>query len=240
MAGHRVIGMLVAAAVCPCPPLLVPEVAAGAAPELEPLRAACAEAVGELLASGAELIVMVGTGPAPEVWTEGGAGSFHRYGVDLAVRLPSGGVAGPELAPSLTVGAWLLDQAEAALPTHACAVPVDASPARMLGLGKGLAELADRVGLLVLGDGSARRSVKAPGYLDERAEGYDAAAAGALGSADTEALAALDPALAAELLADGRAPWQVLAGAAQDAGLRGQLRYDEAPYGVGYFVASWR
>ena len=32
--------MLVAAAVCPCPPLLVPEVAAGAAPELDAARAA--------------------------------------------------------------------------------------------------------------------------------------------------------------------------------------------------------
>lgn len=232
--------MLVAAAVCPCPPLLVPEVAAGAAPELESLRVACAEAVGELLASGAELIVVVGTGPAPEVWTEGGAGSFHRYGVELAVRLPSGGVDGPELSPSLTVGAWLLDRAGAVLPTHACAVPADAAPGRMLGLGKGLADLADRVGLLVLGDGSACRSVKAPGYTDDRAEGYDAAVARALADGDADALAELDPVLSAELLADGRAPWQVLAGAAQGAGLSARLHYDEAPYGVGYFVASWR
>ncbi|GAA2258362.1 MULTISPECIES: class III extradiol dioxygenase subunit B-like domain-containing protein [Kitasatospora] len=231
--------MLVAAAVCPCPPMLVPEVAAGAAPELEVLRTACAEAVRELLDSGAELLVVVGTGPRAQVWTEGGAGSFHRYGVDLAVRLPSGGVDGPPLAPSLTLGAWLLTEAGAALPTHACAVPADAPPTRMLSLGKGLADLADRVGLLVLGDGSACRSVKAPGYLDERAEGFDADAARALGAADTEALAALDPKLAAELLADGRAPWQVLAGAAEDAGLGGRLRYAEAPYGVGYFVASW-
>ena len=38
--------MLVAAAVCPCPPLLVPEVAAGAAPELDAARAACTDALG--------------------------------------------------------------------------------------------------------------------------------------------------------------------------------------------------
>ena len=231
--------MLVAAAVCPCPPLLVPEVAAGAAAELEPLRAACAEAVAALLAAGPELIVVVGTGPQPEVWTEGGAGSFHRYGVGRAVRLPSGGVDGPELAPSLTVGAWLLEQAGVALPTHACAVPPDAPADRMAGLGEGLAGLADRVGLLVMGDGSARRSVKAPGYLDERAESYDAAVARALGSADLPALAALDVGLAADLLADGRAPWQVLAGAAEGTGLGARLTYQDAPYGVGYFVASW-
>ncbi len=231
--------MLVAAAVCPCPPLLVPEVASGAAAELDGLRAACAEAVAELLATAPDLLVLVGSGPRGEVWTDGGAGSFHRFGVELAVRLPSGGVEGPELTPALSVGAWLLDQAGAALPTHACAVPADAPAERLLGLGQGLASLADRVALLVLGDGSACRSVKAPGYLDERAEGYDAELARALGTADCEALAALDPALAAELLAEGRAPWQVLAGAGRGAGLTGRLRHQDAPYGVGYFVASW-
>ncbi|MDY0814149.1 class III extradiol dioxygenase subunit B-like domain-containing protein [Kitasatospora purpeofusca] len=231
--------MLVAAAVCPCPPLLVPEVAAGAAAELEPLRAACDEALGAVLAAGPDLLVVVGTGPEAEVWTEGGAGSFHRYGVPLVAALPGGRAEGPELSPALTVGAWLLGRAGATLPTHACAVPADAPADRMLGLGQGLAGLADRVGLLVMGDGSACRSLKAPGYLDERAEGYDAALARALGTADTAALAALDPDLAAELKAGGRAPWQVLAGAAEGAGLTARLGYQDAPYGVGYLVASW-
>ncbi|MCX4757730.1 class III extradiol dioxygenase subunit B-like domain-containing protein [Kitasatospora purpeofusca] len=231
--------MLVAAAVCPCPPLLVPEVAAGASAELEPLRAACDEALGAVLAAEPELLVVVGTGPEAEVWTEGGAGSFHRYGVPLVAALPGGRAEGPELSPALTVGAWLLGRSGTALPTHACAVPADAPADRMLGLGQGLAGLADRVGLLVMGDGSACRSLKAPGYLDERAEGYDAVLARALGTADTAALAALDPGLAAELKAEGRAPWQVLAGAAEGAGLTARLGYQDAPYGVGYLVASW-
>ncbi|MEV0188766.1 class III extradiol dioxygenase subunit B-like domain-containing protein [Kitasatospora purpeofusca] len=231
--------MLVAAAVCPCPPLLVPEVAVGASSELEPLRAACDEALGAVLAAGPDLLVVVGTGPEAEVWTEGGAGSFHRYGVPVVAALPGGRAEGPELSPALTVGAWLLGRAGATLPTHACAVPADAPADRMLGLGQGLAGLADRVGLLVMGDGSACRSLKAPGYLDERAEGYDAELARALGTADTAALAALDPGLAAELKAEGRAPWQVLAGAAEGAGLTARLGYQDAPYGVGYLVASW-
>ncbi|MFF9646535.1 class III extradiol dioxygenase subunit B-like domain-containing protein [Kitasatospora aureofaciens] len=231
--------MLVAAAVCPCPPLLVPEVAAGAAPELDALRAACDEALAALVAAEPQLVVAVGAGPEAEVWTEGGAGSFHRYGVPLIAKLPGGRVEGPELAPSLTVGAWLLERAGVTLPTHACAVPADAPADRMLGLGQGLAGLAERVALLVLGDGSACRSLKAPGYLDERAEGFDTSLAAALGSADLAALAAVDPSLAAELKAEGRAPWQVLAGAAEGAGLTARLGYQDAPYGVGYFVASW-
>ncbi|NED72569.1 hypothetical protein G3I51_09470, partial [Streptomyces sp. SID9944] len=112
---------------------------------------------------------------------------------------------------------------------------VDASLAseRCLATGRDLAGRADRVALLVMGDASACRSLKAPGYLDERAEPFDAEAARVLGAADVPALAALDAALAAELKASGRAPWQVLAGAAELANLSGTLLYDEAPYGVG-------
>ncbi|NEE35811.1 hypothetical protein G3M53_61660, partial [Streptomyces sp. SID7982] len=61
----------------------------------------------------------------------------------------------------------------------------------------------------------------------------------ALGSADLDAIAALDATLAHELKAAGRAPWQLLAGAARDAGLAGRLLYEDAPYGVGYIVAAW-
>jgi len=49
----------------------------------------------------------------------------------------------------------------------------------------------------------------------------------------------LDPALDAELMIAGRAAWQVLAGAAGGAFLRGQLRCAAAPFDVTYLVASW-
>lgn len=56
--------MLVAAAVCPCPPLLVPAVAAGARSELRGTRAACADALGVLAAARPDRLVVVG--PAGE------------------------------------------------------------------------------------------------------------------------------------------------------------------------------
>jgi aromatic ring-opening dioxygenase LigB subunit len=95
------------------------------------------------------------------------------------------------------------------------------------------------VALLVMGDASACRTVKAPGYLDERAAPFDAEVARALGAADVAAVQALDAELAYELKASGRAPWQVLAGAAEGANLGGALLYEDAPYGVGYVVATW-
>jgi hypothetical protein len=237
--------MLVAAAVCPSPPLLVPDVAAGAAPELDAARTACADALGVLAASRPEVVLVVGSagpGERPGTVARGTSGSFEGFGVAARVRLgvPDGPAPEGGLPVALAVGAWLLDRAGWALaPVEGLAVDSGLSAARCAETGRELAGRARRVALLVMGDGSACRSLKAPGYLDERAAPFDAEAARALGAADTAGLAALDESLAGELQVAGRAPWQVLAGAAEGAGLTGQLLYEDAPYGVGYFVATW-
>ncbi|MFJ3698250.1 class III extradiol dioxygenase subunit B-like domain-containing protein [Streptomyces sp. NPDC090052] len=235
--------MLVAAAVCPCPPLLVPEVAAGAASELDSARAACLDAVGVLAAARPDLLIAVGPAGAADqgVHAEGATGSFSGFGVDLRVRLgTSDAGSGRRLPPSLSVAAWLLDCAEwAGAPVEGLGVGELLEPERCLAAGRELAGRAERVALLVMGDGSACRTLKAPGYLDERAAGFDAAAARALGTADVAALKALDARPAYELKASGRAPWQILAGAADGMEPGGQLLYDDAPYGVGYYVATW-
>jgi hypothetical protein len=238
--------MLVAAAVCPCPPLLVPEVAAGAAAELAAARAACSDALGLLAASRPDLLIVVGPaeqsgqGPHPE----GTRGSFRGFGVDLDVRLgrdkPDSGPSERELPPSLAVAAWLLgrtDWSDAPVEGLGVGEPLEAE--RCIQVGRDIAAKAGRAALLVMGDASACRTLKAPGYLDERAAGFDAEIARALGAADVPALKALDAELAYELKASGRAPWQVLAGAAEGADLGGALLYEDAPYGVGYMVAAW-
>jgi hypothetical protein len=108
-------------------------------------------------------------------------------------------------------------------------------------------------GLLVMGDGSARRSEQAPGYVDPRAAAFDAGVADALATGDAAALRSLDPALGAELLASGVPAWRVAAHAAtalatptaggapaaEAAPYGAELLHDSAPYGVAYFVAIW-
>jgi hypothetical protein len=234
--------MLVAAAVCPCPPLLVPDVAAGAAPELDAARTACADALGVLAAARPGLLIVVGPagpeGRGPHF--AGATGSFAGFGVDVEVRLGAGEAQERPLPASLAVAAWLLERARwADAPVEGLGVDEGLPGERCAAIGREIAARADRVALLVMGDGSACRSLKAPGYLDERAADFDERAAHALGAADVEALKALDESLAYELKAAGRAPWQVLAGAAEGAGLAGQLLHEDAPYGVGYFVAAW-
>ncbi|MEU6776880.1 class III extradiol dioxygenase subunit B-like domain-containing protein [Streptomyces sp. NPDC046759] len=236
--------MLVAAAVCPCPPLLVPEVAAGAAPEMDAARSACADALGVLAAARPDLLVVVG--PAEQSgrgsFPQGAPGSFRGFGVDRDVRLGTATdtVGGRELPPSLAVGAWLLERTGwADAPIEGLGVGEPLPPERCIEIGRQIGARAGRVALLVMGDASACRTVKAPGYLDERAAPFDAEVARALGAADVAAVRALDAELAQELKASGRAPWQVLAGAAEGADLSGALLYEDAPYGVGYLVATW-
>jgi hypothetical protein len=243
--------MLVAAAVCPCPPLLVPEVAAGAASELDAARAACTDALGVLAAARPDRLVVVG--PAEQsgrgIHPEGTRGSFRGFGVDVDVRLgraedAKADVAAPaaerRLPPSLAVAAWLLRRTGwSHAPIEGLGVGEPLAAERCIQVGREIAAGAERVALLVMGDTSACRTLKAPGYLDERAAPFDAEVARALGAADVVTLKALDTELAYELKASGRAPWQVLAGAAEGADLAGALLYEDAPYGVGYVVATW-
>ncbi|MEU0473412.1 class III extradiol dioxygenase subunit B-like domain-containing protein [Streptomyces olivaceus] len=243
--------MLVAAVVCPCPPLLVPEVAAGAAPELDAARAVCTDALGVLAAARPDRLLVVGPADraGPDVYPGGTRGSFRGFGVEVDVRLGRDGGAEPgpvpaetggELPYGLAVGSWLLSRTGwPDAPVEGIGVGEELPAERCAALGRDLAARADRVAMLVLGDASACRTLKAPGYLDERAAPFDAGVGRALGAADLVALAALDAVLARELKVSGRAPWQVLAGAAEDARLTGALLYEDAPYGVGYVVAAW-
>jgi aromatic ring-opening dioxygenase LigB subunit len=220
---------LVAAAVCPHPPLLVPEVAAGAASELDALRSACATAVAGL--ASADRVVVVGTAPEAARFEAPVGGSLAPWGLPLTIGDAREDAPG-NLPLSLLIGRWLAPAAQ-----EYVAVAADASTDECAKLGADLVA-RDRVGLLIMGDGSARRTEKAPGYLDERALQFDAKVARALETADREALLAINPDLAAELMVAGRAAWQVLAGAPGTEAAA--LLYHDAPYGVGYLVASWR
>ncbi|HET9498696.1 MAG TPA: hypothetical protein VFO98_00405 [Marmoricola sp.] len=95
-------------------------------------------------------------------------------------------------------------------------------------------------GVLVVADGSARRSTRAPGHLDERSIAFDDDVEQALRSGDPQRFAALDPAVAAELLS-GAVPVLSAVGTAV-AGRRPRevaLDLSADPFGVQYWVARW-
>jgi hypothetical protein len=220
-----------AVAFCPHPPLLIPEVAHGAADELADLRGACREAIRQVAAPDSQLLV-IGSGERTRLHLPTARGSLAPYGVDLEIPLGSEERGPVELPLSLTIGAWLVRDALGAN-CGASGLTVDATGAELRGIDTDTART-----LVVMGDGSARRSTTAPGYFDERAGAFDEGVAAALASGDGSRLR-FDTSLAAELLAAGVPAWNVagrwLGSDEHDA----RVLYDAAPYGVGYFVAAW-
>jgi hypothetical protein len=222
--------VLTGAAVCPATPLLHPEVT-GRAAVVPELRAACARAVTQLLTGEPDTVVVIGPATATGQWDP-----FSR--LDPSVFAPGLPAAGDRsLPPALGLGALLLDQAGYVGRRRLQAVGHDEPVAACVRLGRQLSETEARSALLVMGDGSARRTLKAPGYLDERAPAFDAQVERAVQAGDLGALQRLDQRLAYDLMATGRPAWQVLSGAWPGQGHDAEVLYCDAPFGVGYLVA---
>ena len=221
-----------AVAFCPTPPLLLPVVEGRPDAPTTALRRACAEAVGALLAVRPDVVAVVGDGAAPgERYGQGDAGDLRGFGVDVRVPFSGGARRGGRRVPvAHTLGAWLLDAAGSAVPR------VGVGPGDLAGL---LSSLPGPVAVLAMGDGSARRTVKAPGYLDPDAEPFDARVAAALERGDAAALGGLDPAEGERLLAAGVPTWRAVGAALTGREVSAALHHDAAPFGVGYLVASW-
>ncbi len=225
--------MILAAAVCPHPPLLFRELG-GARDAVAPLRAACRDAVRDALV-GADRVVLVGGADTAGSWDPGLPPDVRRFGT-TGPRAATRG-----LPLSLGVGRRLLDAAGWSGPVEALTVAWDATAAQVDAAAEELAGRPERLALVVLGDGSTRRGEKAPGFLDARAFPFDDELAAALGAGAARDLVRLDPALAGELMVLGRAAFGVLGAVSLAEGreVTADLRFRDDPFGVSYFVALW-
>ncbi|WP_304454369.1 hypothetical protein [Nocardiopsis sp. YSL2] len=225
--------MIVGTAVCPHPPLLLRELTGGQDVAAD-LRKACEAALASLVALAPEVVVVVGGADT---------GGRHAPGAAPAGAFGATGARPAEdaLPLSLGVAGRLLDAVGGPVPVEMYAVAFDADPGQVAEAARAIARRPERVGLLVMGDGSARRGVRAPGHLDERAFAFDERVCRALAEADPSALLGLEPGLAAELLVAGRAALQVMASAVVEDGAsyRSEVLYADDPFGVMYTVAVW-
>ena len=89
-------------------------------------------------------------------------------------------------------------------------------------------------GVLVVGNGTARRTEKAPGHLDDRAAAFDDAVERACRRGDAPGLRALDAGLAEELWVRDWPALLALAGLLDGCSL--EIDYSDDPYGVQYWV----
>jgi hypothetical protein len=189
--------------VLPSPRALLPWLS-----EIDPvpeLRAACAAALGKLLAHGPERIVVVA---APVSELNRTRGVTEPLGHRIARHL---------------LGTTPIEE-QVALPYTAAAL---------------LEQASDPTTLVVMADGSACRSEKAPGHLNPDAIPFDDAIERALRDGDVETLATIDPDQAHELWCEGAPGFHVLAEVARGRRVSTDVSYADAPYGVAWWVARW-
>lgn len=255
-AGGYGYGVFCVAALVPSPPMLVPALCGhAAAPDTasgeEPavLRAAVLAAAAEL-ADVADHWTVIGAAGAAADYGPETAGTFRGFGAELRVTLsdsvPATAAADARLPLPVLIAGWLREQVAPAARIRARVLAHDTTPAQAAAAGAALRADLDTTGepraVLVVADGAATLTVASPGYLDERAEGFQADLDRALRLGDRAALAALDPALCAAVWAQARPAHQALAGlfAADPADPRVRTLYQGAPFGVAYDVGLWR
>ena len=237
--------MIIAAAVCPWPPVLARDLT-GLDPVIPALRDACGLAAERLVRSAPELVAVIGPAAATGAWDPAARLDLSVFAPGLSAPGPfapglsapgPASIADPALPPSLGLGAMLLDRAGYTGRRLLQAVSEAEPPDGCADLGAAMAASATRVGLLAMADGSARRCERAPGQFDDRAAAFDAETERALREGNLEALLAIDAGLARELMATGRPALQVLAGAIGPARSATEILFSGAPFGVSYLVA---
>ena len=228
--------MLTAIALVPSAPVLIPELATGAAAELQDLSAAVAQAAAELPGRW----FVVGVGAADNVIGPGTVGTFGGYGVDVRVSLSErAGAAAPKPLPLCAlVAGWVrttyAPSASAEVWVYAADHTLDAALARDRALRAEADAAPEPVGVLVVADGANTLTASAPGGYDPESIPVQAALDDALAAGDTDALTRLPDGIV------GRVAFQVLAGLLGTSPWQTRELYRGAPYGVGYTVEAWR
>ncbi|OBH10827.1 hypothetical protein [Mycobacterium sp. E1747] len=228
--------MLSGIAIVPSAPLLVPELAGGAAAEVTDLVAAVLAAAAFLPARW----TVIGTGTRDGVWGPEAAGTFAGFGVDIRVGLSpwSGAPAAAELPVSALLAGWVRGQVRPEAAAEARIYRADHDAETAMAEGRALRADVDRsaepIGVLVVADGANTLTPAAPGGYDPANADAQLALDDALATGDVAALTRLPR----QIL--GRVAFQVLAGLTEPGPRSAKELYRGAPYGVGYFAGAWQ
>jgi len=242
-----------AVATVPSTALLIPEVAAGAAPELEVLRRCALQRIQDTVEVSDHLMVIAGSRTTDSVGLlrTPPLASLRPIGLDrdisLQPRRPHQEEVqeADEIPMPVTVAGWLLSQIAPDCPRQYVVVPSHSSIVGDVVLDV-FGEVADsgggRLGVIVVGDGAATRTPKSPGAFVDGAIAWDDRWLEAWQKVDCDWFA--DPTRSDEakmFLVDGMGAWSfaaaITAGTAHQ--WSGSVDHHEDPYGVMYSVGGW-
>lgn len=217
----------------PGAPALLPRVGGRADPAAA-LRTACREAVAELLDPSVTRVTVLAAGERTAIWPADRPDPIGRL-----TGLPTGIDRAPLPLP-LAVGRFLLsDQLPVPRPRELILQTVSAGPddpdiTRH--------PIADGNELIVaIADGSALGRPGGPAAVHPRAAQFDEDLVRAWRSGDPAMLAALDRAVADQVMSTGGPVWHRLAEIAEgDSIYRSKINFADAPFGVFQLIASWR
>lgn len=213
---------------------MVPELASGAAPECDDLRAAVLRAASEL----PDRWVAIGVAAVDEVFAPGCVGTLAGYGVDVPVSLGPSSAAAPRPLPLCAlIAGWVRGRVNPAASVEVRAYGPGHGASAALAIGRALRTqidaLADPVGVLVVADGANTLTASAPGGHDPASVPVQEALDDALAAGDVTALTRLGSGVV------GAVALGVLAGLADPGPRSAHEYYRGAPYGVGYFAGVW-
>jgi len=227
---------LVGVALVPAAPVLVAELSGRLCPASAP-REAARSVIEQLISCAPDVIVMVAEGDHTEMFDNSAAMHLHRLG----------GMHRDDYAPGarilpipLAIGAALLRDAGWFGPTQYQLLDASTAAVEAAKAGRELADVEPRVGLLLLGNGSACTTPKAPGSFHPQAQEFNTEFVRAITEGDMSSILAWTAEQFAEQLSDVRVPLQVMAGAVDGKSWPWSISFAEEFQGVFYLCAGTR
>ena len=224
--------MLIAAAVCPPAPLLLPGVEGRQRLGAEVSSSALASVVALVESSAPTVVVLAedeGEPPRPDqplgTWRYGGPQARPESGVALPL--------------AFAVAMAMLTEARFTGEVRLVPLPASMTPEHAAAVGRELAADGD-VAVLIVGNASACSTPRAPGAFREDAEEFNDAIVHAVRTLDPHSLMGVSSEAARDQLSDLRLPLQVLSGALDGARFASDIHYADAPAGVYYVCAAIR
>ena len=230
---------IVGAALVPAAPVLLPALSGREQPAESVLHSALG-VIRQLIDSAPEEIIVLAEAESDGVFDESAPWGLHRLGgMATGSSSDAPAMAREPLPVPLAIGAALLNLAGWTGPTAFHALDRAMSPKAAIESGGRLGLGTRPVGLLLLGNGSACCSDKAPGSFNAGAQAFNEALRTLILDSDQATMERISPEAAAEQLSDVRVPLQVLTGAGAAVRLRGSIAYDEPYMGVHYICAAF-